>query len=113
MSDLDKFHHSLHLAIHFQEMDAQASSIDPQRGDPFSHRNFRVPSSWQPRGPPVLESFILSNYVAANKLPVLYKRKANLTLPEKEALKNLSQNRTIIIKPADKGSGVVLLNTKD
>ena len=113
MSDLDKFHRSLRLAIHFQEMDAQASSIDPQRGDPFSHRNFRVPSSWQPRGPPVLESFILSNYVAANKLPVLYKRKANLTLPEKEALKNLSQNRTIIIKPADKGSGVVLLNTKD
>ena len=86
-------------------MDAQVSSTDPQWGDPFSHQNFRVPSSWQPRGPPVLESFILSNYVAANKLPVLPKRKPNLTSSEKEALKYLSQNRAIIIKPADKGSG--------
>ena len=55
----------------------------------------------------------LSNYVAANKLPVLPKRKPNLTSSEKEALKNLSQNRAIIIKPADKGSGIVLPNTKD
>ena len=70
MSDLNEFHRSLRLAIHFQEMDAQVSSTDPQRGDHFSHRNFRVPSSWQS----VLESFILSNYVAANKFPVLPKR---------------------------------------
>ena len=94
-------------------MDAQLSSTDPQGGDPFSHQNFRVPSSWQPRGPPVLESFILSNYVAANKLQILPKHKPNRTPSEKKGIKNLSQNRAIIIKPADKGSGVVLLNTKD
>ena len=46
-------------------------------------------------------------------MPVLPKCKPNLTSSEKEALKNLSQNRAIIIKPANKGSGVVLLNMKD
>ena len=80
---------------------------------PFSHQNFQVPSLWQPRGPAVLDSFIFSNNVAVNKLPVLPKCKPNLTLSEKKAFKNLSQNMVIIIKPANKGWGVVLLNTKD
>lgn len=37
----------------------------------------------------------------------------NLTNKEKEALKDLKLDKTIVIKPADKGGGVVILNLED
>lgn len=39
-----------------------------------------------------------------------YSEKSNLSQQEKEALKQLMQNKHIVIKPADKGSAVVILN---
>jgi len=40
-------------------------------------------------------------------------RSFNLTIQEMQALRNLSSNSRIIIKKADKNSGIVILNTKD
>ena len=40
-------------------------------------------------------------------------RRLNLSIQEKQAIKNLSSNRAIVIKPADKGSGVIIMNTQD
>ena len=37
----------------------------------------------------------------------------NLTRGERSAMRNLSRNKDIVIKPADKGSAVVILNTRD
>ena len=114
MDDVDKFHRSLRLSSRFGETETLGTSWGPEEGQPFSHRKFRPPSSWQPRGPPFLESFIISNLTAANKLPAtLHKHKSNLSQAEKEALSKLASNRNIIIKPADKGSGTVILNKND
>ena len=40
-------------------------------------------------------------------------RKSNLTPGEEEALMELMINRDVVIRPADKGSGVVVMNTSD
>ena len=60
-----------------------------------------------------MASFITTNNTALTGLPPLRTRHANLTPAERDALKNLVSNQNIVIKPADKGSGVVILNTND
>ncbi|XP_045215214.2 uncharacterized protein LOC123565411 [Mercenaria mercenaria] len=42
-----------------------------------------------------------------------YKYRSNLSKEEQEALKHLSQDETIVVKKADKGSSVVIMNRKD
>lgn len=41
------------------------------------------------------------------------KIKYNITKVENETLHNLSKNSDVFIKPADKGGGLVLINTSD
>ena len=48
----------------------------------------------------------------ANQLPSLRTKHKNLTRDEQDAIQSLSNNRHILIKPADKGSGTVIMNTK-
>ena len=60
-----------------------------------------------------MASFITANNTALTGLPPLRTKHANLTPAERDALKNLVSNQNIVIKPADKGSGVVISNTND
>ena len=109
---VDKLHRSLRLAHFFNENDAFPEASDDEG---FSHRNFRPRSTWNPPGypPPTLASFITANNSALSDLPTLTSDFHNLNPSERTALKNLASNRQIIIKPADKGSNVVILNTND
>ena len=109
---VDKLHRSLCLAHFFNENDAFPEASDDEG---FSHRNFRPRSTWNPPGypPPTLASFITANNSALSDLPTLKSDFHNLNPSERTALKNLVSNRQIIIKPADKGSNVVILNTND
>ena len=54
-----------------------------------------------------------ANTAALNNLPTLQSKFKNLAFEERQALHDLTNNRNIVIKPADKGSGVVILNTQD
>ena len=107
---LDKLHRSLRLTHYFDENGAPSDSYEDES---FSHRNFRPRSNWTPADfpPPTLASFITANNTALTGLHPLRTKHTNLTPAEREALKNLVSNRNIVIKPADKGSGVVILNT--
>ena len=100
------------LAHFFNENDALSESSDDEG---FSHRNFHPRLTWTPLGNPstTLTSFIITNNIALSNLPSLKSDFYNLNPLECTALKNLASNRQIIIKPADKGSSVVIMNTND
>ena len=83
---------------------------------PYAHNPLKTKSNWIP--PP-------TNNITINKFLTLVKEQkntiinnakqanVNLTKLEREALKNLKHNTSIVIKACDKGGGICILNTQD
>ena len=124
--DLDKFHVSLRRKLFFQkrcsstqQSDSNISmlssqDINPDLDDePFDNSQFKNPSSWCPKGPPNLESLISFNESMLTNFIPRAPANHNLSCGEKQALAELSHNSNIVIKPADKGSAVVIQNRSD
>ena len=82
--------------------------------EPFANRKFKVPSSFNPPGAQALEAMVLANEHGLNQRPS-FKRapRENISLEEKLAITSLKNNSEIVIKPADKGSAVVVMNRCD
>ena len=118
-TDLNKFHRRLRLAAKFEDEEdpTQTSGdlLDPNlhSSDPFKHRKFKPISSYNPVGPPNLEAMINTNELDFNKRPELGKYNQNISQLERRAIVDLKNNHNIIIKPADKGSAVVIQNRSD
>ena len=66
-----------------------------------------------PRLPPTLELFIEYNKLELAVSSPIQAKFQNLTKAEKEAPGNCRGRRDIIIKPANKGLAVVIMNTAD
>lgn len=101
MGDLRKFHRRVKLAAYFE---------DQEEGE---QERFVYPSTWSPRGdqlPPEVDMFINQNLRVMKKEFKTIPEKQNLTKEEFLALRDLRMNNNIIIKPADKGSMVVILD---
>ena len=62
---------------------------------------------------PLLEAMILMNQADLSLCKTINPQGQNLSLEERKAITELTSNSEIIIKPADKGSTVVVLNTTD
>ena len=57
---------------------------------------------------------ILTNEIGLNNRPEpIHPKLTNISREERRAIKNLSNNKTIVIKPADKGSAVVVMDRID
>ncbi len=90
-------------------------SSDNTKSEPFEDRKFRLKSNFKGcHTSQNLEAFIIANENDFNntKLSNKYYRQ-NVTSKESKALKTLSENKDIIIRPADKGSAVVIMNRLD
>ena len=77
---------------------------------------FRKKSSWQaPKNSwsPYVEVFLSQLWDDISNIKAQGSNYPNLTKSEREALKNLSEDKSIIIKPADKGSAVVVWDRED
>jgi hypothetical protein len=77
--------------------------------------NIKIKSSYNPRGPPALEAMILANELDFNRRPI-HSNKGIRNLPpgEFKAISELQKlDDKIIIKEADKGASVVVMNKKD
>ena len=126
---MDRFHNRLRQIAFFENKDCgfdQTTSFiqntpvalppDPMGGfEAFQNRKFKLKSTWRcPPGPINLEAMIACNELQFNTRPT-YKppHKQNLSAEELGALKELINNTQIIIKPADKGSAVVIMNRAD
>ena len=75
--------------------------------------NFRIKSTWMPpSNNPFLECELKTLDSAIKNIPDALP-KSNLPKNERIALKNLAKNKDIIIKPADKGAAIVVMDKKD
>ena len=75
---------------------------------------FHIKSDWEP---PVQPSVALETYLEEVKGQLaeiaLFKPQNNLPSEERKAIKDLRPNSDIVIKKADKGTTMVIMNTKD
>jgi len=97
-----KFNRRIRLATFF--IDKKSSNI--------RDRKFRPASTWTPPRDPRIETHLEQLIIKLDKLP-LEKPKNNLPFKEKRALKELKKLVNIIIKPADKGTSVVIMDKSD
>ncbi|KAJ8049607.1 hypothetical protein HOLleu_02419 [Holothuria leucospilota] len=79
-----------------------------------SFTKFRLPSTWSPQ---VTYSRDLEDYLEATKeelaaIPIS-NAKSNISKAERIALRQISKDRTIVLKPFDKGRGIAILNRTD
>jgi len=115
--NLDSFHTSLRRQSFFSLAEESAvttqasANILPISTNTFSDPKFRIHSTWSPVGPSSLEAFITANKSAFNQIIPRNSGTNNLTQPERVALAELRSNPDIVIKPADKGSAVVVMDT--
>ena len=80
----------------------------------FDHCCFKDKSTWVPENTPtMIDSMISVNELNLVKTKLHAPRRQNLSKKEKLAIKELAGNREIVIKKADKGSCVVIMNTTD
>jgi hypothetical protein len=123
--DLDKFHVSLRRKLFFEKRtssDTEVTQTDTQidlatqlssEESPFDHYKFKNPSTWNPPAPLQLEAFITFNEHKLNEYIFQTSPQSNLMDRERKALAELLRASNIIIKPADKGSAVVIQNLDD
>jgi hypothetical protein len=106
--DFKDLHRRLELRQFFKDIDS-TDNIQDDLGTKFAPK-----SNWRPPIPnKTLEAYRLAvrNDLTTCPLPKDYNR--NLSKEQWKALTDLCANPDIIIKKADKGSAVVLMNTTD
>lgn len=91
------------------EFDTSLSDFDP------TPKAFREPGGWTPsNGQLSKETLFFADKIQSRllqiRVPDLPKKKHNLTKGQFIALRQLKNNNDIIIKPADKGSGTVIMS---
>lgn len=100
-SDIQQYHRKLKLASYFKNK--QDKTILP----------FVGPSRWTPQDcdlPLEIHELIDSDRTVVKKHYRLIQEKCNISQAEVEALRELQHTKHIVIKPADKGSAVVILS---
>ena len=123
--DLDKFHVSLRRKLFFDKCPGPTNTLDTtdttllqntsseDLDAPFSDNKFKNPSTWCPPGTQNLESMIMINEMQLNTTSLHAPGHHNLTRGEQTALAELQRANSVVIKPADKGSAVVIQNRED
>ena len=122
-TDFDNFHKNLRRHAFFNTEDDGTditSTPESNKGDifidpeiAFKHRKFKLPSSWEPHGPPPIEAFIKTNEKDLSMCKIKTVHKQNITKGETAALLKLSKNHNLVIKAIDKGSQISVMNTSD
>uniref|UniRef100_A0A8C5WHQ7 Reverse transcriptase domain-containing protein n=1 Tax=Leptobrachium leishanense TaxID=445787 RepID=A0A8C5WHQ7_9ANUR len=105
--DLQRFKRKLSLKNFFLRSPIEKNTpTDPDR---FTHTDLKKKSKFYPRYTITDEIKMFENLVSTDIDRMIVKEKNhNLTIEEKKAIKNLDSDETIIIKPADKGGGIVI-----
>ena len=111
--DVDQFFRSANLKLFFQDVDTTYANTNPDPLKPFEHPSLKLKSKFNPTFPPLLEYVRQSVITDLQNYSIKSVRNKNLTHSQFLAIKSLSSNPNIVIKPADKGSGIVVMNRED
>ena len=111
LDDLERYFRRLRLKEFFLDNEEQSDDDDTQP-------HFRPPSTWMPPkgGDAALETYIRKFRAdVKQQLDVNQPKRCtdNLTSAQRIALHRLRQRTDVVIKPADKGSAVVVLSKED
>ncbi|CAJ0921339.1 unnamed protein product [Ranitomeya imitator] len=121
--DLQRFYRNIRLKVHFEEPPSSTVNrlgITPSQREEakitLGSLGLRNPSTFvPPKSNHAVETFInlldrdIKGTIHEQRLGLLPVRH-NLNPLEKQALDTLSENRNIVIKPADKGGAIVIMN---
>ena len=111
--DIKEFQRKMELKKFFSENPSDSDDPNELDNDPILKR-FKHPSKWKP---PIktntIESFITGIRSDLLRFKPKRKHRYNLKKEEYSGLKELQDNKEIVIKKADKGSAVVVMNRKD
>ena len=87
----------------------ETSFLSENNAEPelFEHKQLKLPSTFNPQMPSTL-AYIYNILIdrILNNCPELNRRR-NLTIKQFKALRDLRENKSIVIKKADKGSNVI------
>ena len=100
-TDVAEYHRRLKLAAHF-------GTERREEAPPFQPR-----STWEPNDSTItqgLKQLLQNDNNTINNIPRHLKEKDNLTREQVKALRELANNKQIVIKPADKGSCIVIMD---
>ena len=111
--DLDSIHRRLRLHSFFNKEDEDPSppfiNGNFHSTSEFEHPKFKLLSTFNPTGPPNLETFITLNEFDFNNRPIFRQSGfSNLTKGEQTALQQLINRKDLIFKNADKGRALII-----
>ena len=124
--DMDKLHRRVRQIAFFEDpeynedpdntLGTSSSDTDNLLSlSPFKHRKFKLPSTG--RGPPApntVEAMVRCNESDfIQRLTPHNKKRQNISPIERRTLAELQKNTQLVIKPADKGGSIVILNRSD
>lgn len=101
--DIQNYHRKIKLATYFRFSNTNTEEILPFVGT----------SNWTPSNydlPPEVQTLIEEDLKTFNDHYKSFQEKSNISLEETQALRELKHTKHIVIKPADKGSAVVILS---
>ena len=110
IQDLDIFKRKTRLNLFFQGSNEDPEDKNTQSGVPFEHKSLKLKFTFNPVGPFQLETMFYSIEQDLHRIKYRQPRKKNLTKEEYQSIKSLRNHPDIIIKPADKGSAIVILD---
>ena len=94
----------------FSESNKESPEQNTQSGVSFEHKSFKLKSILNPVGLFQLETMFHSIEQDLHRLKYRQPRKKNLSKEGYKSIKSLKSNPYIIIKPADKGSAIIILH---
>ena len=109
--DLENFHNKLRWKSFFLNHELSADNFSSAISRCKVFRPEKPPRA--PPGSSHLETFATINEIELNRSRPFNPAKQNLTRSERESIRSLMLDKSITIKPADKGGAVVVMNTSD